>query len=92
MTEVNKDDIIKIRDTLMSLPPKILLANTPLAKKYIAPNIDTEANEKLSYKTQDKYFSMIRTFLKWAVDEERISDMPGRNIKLTTNAKEAPID
>jgi integrase len=87
MIDVNKDDIANVRNTLINLPKGVLLADTRLDKKYINPIHDTKNDEKLSYTTQDKYFTMIRSFLKWAVDEELIPEMPGRNIKLIKNPK-----
>ncbi len=87
MIDVNKDDITNVRNTLINLPKGVLLADTRLDKKYINPIHDTKIDEKLSYTTQDKYFTMIRSFLKWAVDEELIPEMPGRNVKLIKNPK-----
>ncbi len=87
ITDINKDDIIKVRNTLMNIPAGVLLAEKPLDKKYIDPIGKTGTFEKLSYTTQDKYFTMIRTFLKWAVDEERIPVMPGSSIKIMKNHK-----
>ena len=86
------DDVRLVRDSLMELPSNYMkskaMQGVPL-KEVLASNAK---GEPISLKTQIKYFSMFRTFLKWCVDEGYLGAMPGPNLKLTGVAKLNPKD
>lgn len=80
--KIDKDTVIQFRDCLLVLP-----TNMAKAKKYAGktlPEIIDSADEdpKLSPKTADKYFSMLKGFLNWCRDEEYISEVPGKKISI----------
>ncbi|MGC0051627.1 hypothetical protein ACNSPG_01000 [Brucella pituitosa] len=82
LSSINTDDIRAVRDALMNMPAHALKTHATLGqslKQIIASNTD---GPKLAFKTRDKYFTMIRTFFKWAVDEEKLAQMPGKGVKL----------
>ncbi|MBB5092596.1 integrase [Pseudochrobactrum saccharolyticum] len=92
LSSVKADDIRKVRDVLMSMPAnafKTYVVSGQSLKKIITDNAD---GSKLAFKTREKYFTMIRTFFKWAVDEEKLAQMPGKGIKLVGGMKEAEIE
>ncbi|WP_273727833.1 site-specific integrase [Brucella gallinifaecis] len=92
LSSVTADDIREVRDVLMSMPAHAFKTHAVLGqslKKIIANNTD---GSKLAFKTRDKYFTMIRTFFKWAVDEEKLAHMPGKGVKLAGGLKETAIE
>lgn len=92
MKGIGTDDIRLVRDTLMKLPKNALKSKLNEGKSLLEVTQSNAQGERLSFTTQDKYFSMIRSFFKWAVDEEQIPKIPGPNIKIIGALKEAAID
>lgn len=90
---ISTDDVKAVRDTLAKLPSNITKTKGNAQKSLamlIAENPDAEC---MSPRTQNKYFSMFRSFLRWLVDEEDIPKMPGPTIKVVGAAKnKAPGD
>jgi integrase len=76
------DDVKVVRDTLAKLPPNYMKLG---ANKGLSPQQAAVANKSgasLSVKTQDKYFTMFRQLLGWAVDEGYLDKMPGGGVKV----------
>lgn len=92
MNGIGTDEIRLVRDTLMKVPKNALKSKLNEGKSLLEVTQSNAEGERLSFKTQDKYLSMIRSFFKWAVDEEHIPKMPGPNIRIVGGAKEAAID
>lgn len=87
MSLINTDDVKAVRDMLAKLPSNITKTKGNAQKSLatlIAENPDAEC---MSPRTQNKYFSMFRSFLRWLVDEEDIPKMPGPTIKVVGAAK-----
>ncbi len=84
---ISTDDVKAVRDTLAKLPSNITKAKGNAQKSLatlISENPDAEC---MSPRTQSKYFTMFRSFLRWLVDEEDIPKMPGLTIKVVGAAK-----
>ncbi|SBW05075.1 putative integrase/resolvase recombinase protein [uncultured Alphaproteobacteria bacterium] len=81
------DDVRLVRDSLMELPSNYMkskaMQGVPL-KEILASKAK---GETISLKTQDKYFSMFRTFLKWCVAEGYLAAMPGPGLKISGVSK-----
>ncbi|MEC5293614.1 MULTISPECIES: site-specific integrase, partial [unclassified Aurantimonas] len=74
-------DVISLRDALQRLPSNYTkLAAT---KGMTVLEAISSGGPVISPKTQDKYFSMFRSFLRWAYDEELIEKVPGEKVKIT---------
>ena len=81
------DDVRLVRDSLMELPSNYMkskaMQGIPL-KEVLAAKVK---GEPISLKTQDKYFTMFRTFLKWCVAEGYLAAMPGPGLKISGVSK-----
>lgn len=81
------DDVRLVRDSLMELPSNYMkskaMQGVPL-KEVLASKAK---GEPISLKTQGKYFSMFRTFLKWGVAEGYLAAMPGSGLKISGVSK-----
>jgi integrase len=91
LSSLTTKDVISVRDALMKVP-KNALKSASNAGRSLAEIIAAGAGEPLSFKTREKYFTMFRSFLIWAVDEERISKMPGANILMEGASRLDAID
>lgn len=76
----------------MKMPSNAFKAKSSSGKTLSEIIKENKDGKILSFKTRDKYFMMIRSFFKWAVDEELISKMPGSNIVMMGAPKETAID
>lgn len=92
LVDVTKEDVQKLRDVLMRLPKNALKSKDNAGKSLVELATEQEPLGTLSFKTRDKYFSMIRSFLKWAVDEEFIEKMPGLKVRMMGASSVAAID
>jgi integrase len=89
---VGTDDVKKVRDLLGALPPNYakFKKNSAMSAQAV---IDKSANgPTLSVKTQDKYFTLFKAFLRWAVNEGYLDKEPGQNIKVAGVAKLTAFD
>ena len=81
-----------VRDTLAALPPNYMKSAKCKDLK-AAEAIATNTNGLfLSKKTQDKYFSMFQSLLKWALDEGYIDKRPGTAVKVAGATKLDPAE
>jgi integrase len=82
MTSFGIDDVKSVRDALASVPPNYMkmVANKGVGvKEAITANV---SGISLSIKTQDKYFTMFKQILIWAVNEGYLDKVPGANVKV----------
>src|SRR5690606_5926588 len=92
MRLVNTDDVRGVRDLIAALPPnyaKYKANNSLTAKAVVEKN---SAGLTLSVKTQDKYFTLLKAFVRWATTENYVDKGPGPNIKVAGVAKLTPFD
>jgi integrase len=90
MTSVDIEDVKKVRDALASVPPNFMKmgANKGVGvKAAIAANL---SGFSLSVKTQDKYFTMFKQVVIWAVNEGYLDKVPGANVKVAGLKKLVP--
>ncbi|MFS2325366.1 site-specific integrase [Brucella sp. H1_1004] len=92
MATIKTEDMRKVRDTLMRMPANAFKARSSNGKSLEEVIKDNQNSATLSFKTTDKYFTMIRSFFNWAKDEELISDVPGAKIKMMGAPKETAIE
>lgn len=82
MTLLGIDDVKSVRDALASVPPnfmKMTATKGVSVKEAMAANT---SGASLSVKTQDKYFTMFKQILIWAVNEGYLDKVPGANVKV----------
>ena len=92
MSSVDISDVKAVRDALANLPPNYMKA---AATKHITVQQAISNNKSgtaLSRKTQDKYFTMFRQLLIWAVDEGYIVKVPGQGVKVAGVGKSNPAE
>ncbi len=87
ITSLEQEDVRQVRDTLMKLPSNYMKSKAMQGKSLKEVLASDEGKQMLSLKTQDKYYSMFRTFLNWCVAEEYIVAAPGAKIKITGASK-----
>lgn len=92
MRLVDTDDVKAVRDLIAALPPNYAKykANNSLTAKAVVEK--SGVGPTLSVKTQDKYFTLFKAFLRWATNENYIDKEPGLNIKVAGVAKLTPYD
>lgn len=91
ISTVGAEDMRNIRDILLKVPKNGLKSKANAQKTLLQLANSEHKGEHLSTKTMDKYFSMIRAFFRWAVDEEFLPSFPGPNIKLPNGTKISAI-
>lgn len=84
---IGTDDVKSVRDTLAKLPSNITKVRGNAEKPLATLIAENPAAPSMSPRTQNKYFSMFRSFLQWLVDEEEMPKMPGANIKVLGSGK-----
>lgn len=84
---VSTDDVKLVRDTLAKLPSNIIKAKGNAEKSLSILIAENQSAPRLSASTQNKHFTMFRSFLQWLVDEEEMPKMPGANIKVLGSGK-----
>lgn len=81
------DDVRLVRDSLMELPCNYMKSKAMQGVPLKAVLASKTKGEPISLKTQDKYFTMFRTFLKWCVAEGYLAAMPGPGLKISGVSK-----
>lgn len=79
---LSAQDVKAMRDGLANLPKNAAKFSKNAGRSLVDLIRDENAGEPISGRTQDKYFTMFRGFLLWAVNEELIPKMPGATIKV----------
>lgn len=74
---LSTQDVKDVRDGLTNLPKNGKKYSRNAGRTLVELIEDENGGETLSGKTQKKYFSMFRSFLSWAVNEELLPKMPG---------------
>lgn len=92
MRLVDTDDVKAVRDLIAALPPNYTKykANNSLTARAVVEK--SGIGPTLSVKTQDKYFTLFKAFLRWATNENYIDKEPGPNIKVAGVAKLTTFD
>lgn len=78
---LSAQDVKTVRDGLANLPKNGMKYPRNEGRSLADLIGDKGAGEPISGKTQDKYFTMFRGFLGWAVNEELLPKMPGATVK-----------
>ncbi|WP_440412150.1 site-specific integrase [Neorhizobium petrolearium] len=89
---LSTDDVRAVRDVLMQMPRNALKSAATRNKSMMDVLKGGNGGPLLSPKTRDKYFSMFRSFLAWAVSEEELKSMPGPAINVASGSKVDAID
>lgn len=76
------EDVRKVRDALEKLPSNHMKSKA-MKGKTIDEVLAANHGQSLAPKTQDKYFTMFRSFLNWCVGEGYLAAMPGPKLKIT---------
>ncbi|NGO49763.1 site-specific integrase [Allomesorhizobium camelthorni] len=84
---IGTDDVKSVRDTLANLPSNITKVKGNAEKSLSALIAENPSARGMSPRTQNKYFSMFRSFLQWLLDEEEMPKMPGPSIKVLGSGK-----
>lgn len=79
---ISAQDVKTVRDGLANLPKNGTKFSRNEGRSLVDLIRAEDAGEPISGKTQDKYFTMFRGFLMWAVDEELLPKMPGPAVKV----------
>ena len=77
------EDVRKVRDTLERLPGNYMKSKAMQGKSIEEVLAASDAGKPLAPKTQDKYFTMFRSFLNWCIGEGYLASMPGPKLKIT---------
>lgn len=92
MRAVDVNDVKAVRDALANVPPnyvKSAASKDFTVEQAIAAN---KSGATLSRNTQDKYFTMFRQLLIWAVAEGYTEKMPGSGVKVAGVGKINPAE
>ncbi|MGE5548236.1 MAG: DUF6538 domain-containing protein [Solirubrobacterales bacterium] len=76
------EDVRKVRDTLEKLPGNYMKSKA-MQGKTMDEVLAANHGKPLAPKTQDKYFTMFRSFLNWCIGEGYLATMPGPKLKIT---------
>lgn len=89
---VDTDDVKKVRDLIGKLPPNYVKYKKNGTMSAQAVIDQSASGPTLSVKTQDKYFTLFKAFLRWASNEGYLDKEPGQNIKVAGVAKLTSFD
>lgn len=85
---LTSQDVKAVRDGLANLPKNGAKFSRNAGRSLVDLIGDADAGEPISGRTQDKYFTMFRGFLIWAVNEVHLPKMPGASIKVIRSKHE----
>lgn len=88
---LSAQDVKAVRDGLANLPKNGAKFSKNAGRSLVDLIGDENAGEPISGRTQDKYFTMFRGFLLWAVNEELLPKMPGAAIKIMRSKHEDDV-
>lgn len=92
LADIATNDVKTFRDALAVLPSN-LAKQSPFDGKSFSDIVRMKHDaETISIKTQDKYFSMFRSFLRWCLEEELIDKVPGMGVKVIGAGQKAASD
>lgn len=91
ISTISTDDMRNIRDILLKVPKNALKSKSNSGKTLLEVVKSKSGEELISFKTREKYFSMIRGFFAWAVDEELIASFPGPKVAIPKGHKSEAI-
>lgn len=86
---ISAQDVKSMRDGLTNLPKNGTKFSRNAGRSLVDLIHDEDAGEPISGKTQEKYFTMFRGFLMWAVDEELLPKLPGASVKVVRSKDES---
>lgn len=86
---ISAQDVKSMRDGLVNLPKNGTKFSRNAGRSLVDLIHDEDAGEPISGKTQEKYFTMFRGFLMWAVDEELLPKLPGASVKVVRSKDES---
>lgn len=81
------DDVKHLRDALACVPPNYMKSKANQGTSVLDIIASNDGSSALAVKTQDKYFSMFRSFLIWATNEGYIDKVPGASVKIAGAGK-----
>jgi integrase len=88
---LSAQDVKAVRDGLANLPKNGAKFSRNAGRSLVDLIGDEDVGEPISGRTQDKYFTMFRGFLLWAVNEELLPKMPGAAIKIMRSKHEDDV-
>lgn len=92
MRSLNIDDVKAVRDAIAQVPPNYMKSAAGKGMSVQHAIAANTGGTTLSLKTQDKYFTMFRQLLIWAVNEGYLEKMPGAGVKVAGVGKTNPAD